>query len=172
MDVIQKFLSTTGFSMLIEDPRPLVMILISCILLYLAIRKGFEPLLLIPIAFGMLLSNLPGTEMYHASLFEGGHVHWAEFSETAGLIDYLYLGVKLGIYPSLIFLGVGAMTDFGPLIANPRSLILGAAAQLGIFIAFLGALALSAVFPAIDLACVRQLPSVSSAVRMGRQPSL
>ena len=150
MDVIQKFLSTTGFSMLIEDPRPLVMILISCILLYLAIRKGFEPLLLIPIAFGMLLSNLPGTEMYHASLFEGGHVHWAEFSETAGLIDYLYLGVKLGIYPSLIFLGVGAMTDFGPLIANPRSLILGAAAQLGIFIAFLGALALSAVFPAID----------------------
>lgn len=150
MEVIQKFLSTTGFAMLIEDPRPLVMILIACFLLYLAIKKGFEPLLLIPIAFGMLLSNLPGTEMYHAALFEGGHVHWAEFSESAGLIDYLYLGVKLGIYPSLIFLGVGAMTDFGPLIASPRSLILGAAAQIGIFVAFLGALGLSAIFPAID----------------------
>lgn len=150
MEAIQKFLSTTGFAMLIEDPRPLVMILIACFLLYLAIKKGFEPLLLIPIAFGMLLSNLPGTEMYHAALFEGGHVHWAEFSESAGLIDYLYLGVKLGIYPSLIFLGVGAMTDFGPLIASPRSLILGAAAQIGIFVAFLGALGLSAIFPAID----------------------
>ncbi len=150
MEVIQKFLSTTGFAMLIEDPKPLVMILIACFLLYLAIKKGFEPLLLIPIAFGMLLSNLPGTEMYHAALFEGGHVHWAEFSESAGLIDYLYLGVKLGIYPSLIFLGVGAMTDFGPLIASPRSLILGAAAQIGIFVAFLGALGLSAIFPAID----------------------
>lgn len=150
MEVIQKFLSTTGFAMLIEDPRPLVMILIACFLLYLAIKKGFEPLLLIPIAFGMLLSNLPGTEMYHAALFEGGHVHWAEFSESAGLIDYLYLGVKLGIYPSLIFLGVGAMTDFGPLIASPRSLILGAAAQIGIFVAFLGAFGLSAIFPAID----------------------
>lgn len=150
MDVIQKFVSTTGLAMLFEDPRPLVMIFIACLLLYLAIKKGFEPLLLIPIAFGMLLSNLPGTAMYHAELFEGGHVHWAEFSETAGLIDYLYLGVKLGIYPSLIFLGVGAMTDFGPLIASPRSLLLGAAAQLGIFVAFLGALGLSAIFPNIN----------------------
>ena len=87
MDVIQKFVSTTGLAMLFEDPRPLVMIFIACLLLYLAIKKGFEPLLLIPIAFGMLLSNLPGTAMYHAELFEGGHVHWAEFSETAGLID-------------------------------------------------------------------------------------
>ena len=76
MDVIQKFVSTTGLAMLFEDPRPLVMIFIACLLLYLAIKKGFEPLLLIPIAFGMLLSNLPGTAMYHAELFEGGHVHW------------------------------------------------------------------------------------------------
>ncbi|MBO6061094.1 MAG: sodium ion-translocating decarboxylase subunit beta, partial [Clostridia bacterium] len=109
------------------------------LLLYLAIVKKFEPMLLLPIAFGMLLTNLPGAEMYHPSLFEGGHVAWEGFSEKAGLIDYLYLGVKLGIYPCLIFLGVGAMTDFGPLIANPKSLLLGAAAQVGIFVAFIGA---------------------------------
>ena len=115
------------------------MIIIACGLLYLAIVKKFEPMLLLPIAFGMLMSNLPGAGMYHAALFEGGHVHWETFSSDAGLIDYLYLGVKLGIYPCLIFLGVGAMTDFGPLIANPKSLLLGAAAQAGIFVAFIGA---------------------------------
>ncbi|MBE5761992.1 MAG: sodium ion-translocating decarboxylase subunit beta [Clostridiales bacterium] len=118
------------------------MVIISCVLLYLAIVKKFEPLLLLPIAFGMLLTNLPGSEVYHPELFAGGHVNWGSFYETAGLIDYLYLGVKLGIYPPLIFMGVGAMTDFGPLIANPKSLLLGAAAQLGIFLTFIGAIAL------------------------------
>ncbi|MBQ3053429.1 MAG: sodium ion-translocating decarboxylase subunit beta [Clostridia bacterium] len=119
------------------------MILIACVLLYLAIVKQFEPLLLLPIAFGMLLTNLPGADMFHEELFAGGHVHWDLFNATnsvaPGLLDYLYLGVKLGIYPCLIFIGVGAMTDFGPLIANPVSLLLGAAAQIGIFATFVGA---------------------------------
>ena len=119
-----------------------VMILISFVLLYLAIVKQFEPLLLMPIAFGMLLTNLPGANLYHTELFAGGHVHWDIFVAKAGLLDYLYLGVKLGIYPCLIFLGVGAMTDFGPLIANPKSFLLGAAAQIGIFVTFLGAYAI------------------------------
>ncbi|MDR0873781.1 MAG: sodium ion-translocating decarboxylase subunit beta [Prevotellaceae bacterium] len=120
----------------------LIMLVIGCLLLYLAIVKKFEPLLLLPIAFGMLLTNLPLAGMYNADLFAGGHVHWGEFVGTAGLLDYLYLGVKLGIYPCLIFVGVGAMTDFGPLLANPKSLLLGAAAQLGIFATYLGATAL------------------------------
>ena len=142
MDTLIKFAQDTGFAMVASDPKVLIMLLISFVLLYLAIVKKFEPLLLLPIAFGMLLTNLPGAEMYHTELFEGGHVHWDIFAGagdiTPGLIDYLYLGVKLGIYPCLIFLGVGAMTDFGPLIANPKSLLLGAAAQLGIFITFFG----------------------------------
>ena len=125
------------------DWRCGIMLLISFVLLYLAIVKKFEPLLLLPIAFGMLLTNLPGADMYHADLFADGHVNWSAFSGGgAGLLDYLYLGVKLGIYPCLIFVGVGAMTDFGPLIANPKSLLLGAAAQIGIFATFIGALAL------------------------------
>jgi oxaloacetate decarboxylase beta subunit len=116
------------------------------LLLYLAIVKKFEPLLLMPIAFGMLLTNLPGAGMFHADFFANGHVHWADFGlGSAGLLDYLYLGVKLGIYPCLIFIGVGAMTDFGPLIANPKSLLLGAAAQIGIFATFIGALALGSL---------------------------
>ena len=138
-DTIQKFLSEMMFAEVITSGK-WIMILVACFLLYLAIHKQYEPLLLLPIAFGMLITNLPGAEMYHTELFEGGHVHWENFSATAGLIDYLYLGVKLGIYPPLIFLAVGAMTDFGPLIANPKSLLLGAAAQLGIFTAFFGAL--------------------------------
>ncbi|MGM9524599.1 MAG: sodium ion-translocating decarboxylase subunit beta [Faecousia sp.] len=123
------------------DWKTIIMILISFVLMYLAIGKGFEPLLLLPIAFGMLLTNLPGAGMYHAEIFEGGHINWSAFtdSKTFGLIDVLYLGVKLGIYPCLIFIGVGASTDFAPLIANPKTLLLGAAAQLGIFLAFLGA---------------------------------
>ena len=121
-----------------------VMLVISFVLLYLAIVKKFEPLLLMPIAFGMLLTNLPGAGLFHADLFAGGHVHWSDFAlgSGVGLLDYLYLGVKLGIYPCLIFIGVGAMTDFAPLIANPKSLLLGAAAQIGIFATFIGALAL------------------------------
>ncbi len=105
---------------LVQDWRCIVMLLIACVLLYLAIVKQYEPLLLLPIAFGMVLTNLPGAGMFHSELFEGGHVHWTGFDSLAGLIDYLYLGVKLGIYPCLIFVGVGAMTDFGPLIWAPR----------------------------------------------------
>ena len=143
-DVFSNFIDTTGFAYLIADPRCLIMIAISCVLLYLAIVKGFEPLLLVPIAFGMLLTNLPGANMFHPDYFlkvvDGATaINWAELGHGAGLIDYLYLGVKLGIYPSLIFMGVGAMTDFGPLIANPKSLLMGAGAQFGIFVAFIGA---------------------------------
>jgi len=141
METITNFLQQTGFSRLMDDPKVFVMMLIAFVLMYLAIKKGFEPLLLLPIAFGMLLTNLPGANMYHTEFFSGGHVHWDQVGNF-GLIDYLYLGVKLGIYPSLIFLGVGAMTDFGPLVANPKSLLLGAAAQLGIFLTYLGASAM------------------------------
>lgn len=136
------FLKGTGFAMIAKDWRILVMLLISCVLFYLAIVKQYEPLLLLPIAFGMMLTNLPGAGMYNPELFAEGHVHWAEFAHGAGLLDYLYLGVKLGIYPCLIFMGVGAMTDFGPLLANPKSLLLGAAAQFGIFATYLGSIAL------------------------------
>ena len=138
------FVGQAGFKGLMDDWRYGVMLLISFVLLYLAIVKKFEPLLLMPIAFGMLLTNLPGAGMFHAERFAGGHVHWADFAlgSGVGLLDYLFLGVKLGIYPCLIFIGVGAMTDFGPLIANPKSLLLGAAAQIGIFATFIGALAL------------------------------
>ncbi|MBP5662460.1 MAG: sodium ion-translocating decarboxylase subunit beta [Clostridia bacterium] len=121
----------------------LVMIIIACVLLYLAIGRKFEPLLLVPIATGMLLANIAGGELFNPACFKDGMVHWeyftghAESGVQAGLFDYLYLGVKLGIYPCLIFMGVGAMTDFSPLIANPKSLLLGAAAQLGIFTALL-----------------------------------
>ncbi len=146
-EAIQSFFEMTGFSMIANDPKVLIMIVISLALMYLAIVKKFEPLLLLPIAFGMLLTNLPGAEMYHRELFASGHVDWAALSDQGGLIDYLYLGIKLGIYPCLIFMGVGAGTDFGPLIANPKTLFMGAAAQLGIFIAFMGAIGLTALFP-------------------------
>ena len=122
--------------------KNLIMIAVACVLLFLAIKKQFEPLLLLPIAFGMLLTNLPGAEMFHPTLFDEGQIDWYDLYKTGGLLDFLYLGVKLGIYPCLIFVGVGAMTDFGPLIANPKSFLLGAAAQLGIFATFLGAYAL------------------------------
>ncbi len=142
---LMNFVEQSGISGIFADWRVLVMLIIACALLYLAIVKQYEPLLLLPIAFGMLLTNLPGAGMYHTELFEGGHVHWliekgtewkdgtkflsdTTFDRVGGLIDFLYLGVKLGIYPCLIFVGVGAMTDFGPLIANPKSLLLGAAA--------------------------------------------
>ncbi|MBR5680344.1 MAG: sodium ion-translocating decarboxylase subunit beta, partial [Clostridia bacterium] len=114
-------------------------------LFYLAIVKKFEPLLLLPIAFGMLLANLPGANLYHIELFiheDGSPINMQQIAEQGNLIDFLYLGVKLGIYPSLIFLGVGAMTDFSALIANPKSLLMGAGAQLGVFVAFSGAILL------------------------------
>ena len=225
MPAIINFLQQTGFYMFGQEGnwKCLIMIAVSFVLLYLAIVKGFEPLLLLPIAFGMLCTNLPGADMFHEILFAGGHVHWdlfggqpitAQFlsemlangvsadmlqpyadslmtaaqstfdpgvldnlmaqlaasgseavgtlsnqldalvtaeqylasygitlsnvTVSVGLIDVLYLGIKLGIYPCLIFMGVGAMTDFGPLIANPKSLLLGAAAQLGIFMTYVG----------------------------------
>ena len=141
LESLTDFVHQSGFGLFFVDDgwKMAVMIGIACFLLWLAIKKQFEPLLLLPIAFGMLLTNLPGAEMFHSELFAGGHVHWDIFVDKAGLIDYLYLGVKLGIYPCLIFVGVGAMTDFGPLIANPKSFLLGAAAQLGIFATFIGA---------------------------------
>ena len=142
MEAIMNFIQATGFYQIATgDWKVLIMMVIAFVLLYLAIVKKFEPLLLLPIAFGMLITNLPGAEMFHEALFEGGHVHWEMFGDgsiTIGLLDVLYLGVKLGIYPCLIFMGVGAGTDFGPLIANPKTLLLGAAAQVGIFMTFVG----------------------------------
>ena len=226
MEAILNFINDTGFVLFFQSGswKNLVMLAIACFLLYLGIGKKFEPLLMCTIAFGMLMTNLPGAGMFHEILFAGGHIHWdlmggspitaeflaqmqelgvsqnvlapyaqqllaaaqaafspealetvmAEISASAngalsafevqlqalvqaeqaaayygmelsnvtvstGLIDILYLGVKLGIYPCLIFMGVGAMTDFGPLLSNPKSLLLGAAAQLGVFVAFFGA---------------------------------
>ena len=133
----------------------IVMILISFVLFYLAIVKQYEPLLMLPIAFGMLLTNLPGTGLYHAELWNPAtnpffvettgkmSLDYGRVLHEGGLLDMLYLGVKLGIYPPLIFLGIGSMTDFGPLIANPKSFLLGAAAQGGIFFTFLGACAMN-----------------------------
>jgi len=139
LEVIGEFLTKTGYAhfirgFVIEGAwKELVMILLACLLLYLAIKKQYEPLLLVPIAFGMLLTNLGPTGLMSGPAKEGA---------VGGLLYYLYQGVKLGIYPPLIFLGIGAMTDFGPLIANPISFLLGAAAQLGIFTTFIGALLL------------------------------
>lgn len=143
-DSLADFAESTGIAGLMSTIGlgNIAMICVAFFLLYLAIKHKFEPLLLLTIAFGMLLTNLPDANLYHTSLYAGGHIHWGEFIQTAGLLDYLYLGVKLGIYPCLIFVGVGAMTDFGPLIANPKSFLLGAAAQIGIFLTFIGAYAL------------------------------
>ncbi len=151
----------SGFEQVVAVIGTPLMIIIACVLLYLAIVKEFEPLLLLPIAFGMLLSNLPmfsgsGAIMMHPEFFTDpqylvdGHLDMQRIFAEGGLLDMLYLGVKLGIYPPLIFLGIGCMTDFGPLIANPKSILLGAAAQLGVFTTFLGALALGAIVPGIN----------------------
>ena len=236
LQTLKSLANESGLSLFIQSPLTLVMVGIACVLIYLAIVKKFEPLLLLPIAFGMLLTNLLGAEVYHEELFAGGHANWSLFGGailvdskdllnlgemtvnnagmilnsagtaigqitsnfsvgatlntlgqliaedgvtvlaetvpviingagafisdgtvfsatgialatagrtiTPGLLDYLYLGVKLGIYPCLIFIGVGAGTDFGPLIANPKTLLMGAAAQLGIFLTFIGAVLL------------------------------
>ncbi|MGN0691594.1 MAG: sodium ion-translocating decarboxylase subunit beta, partial [Oscillospiraceae bacterium] len=116
-----------------------VMILISFVFMYLAIKKQFEPLLLLPIAFGMLLTNLPNSGMYHPELFVGEDISLGKIFKEGGLLDVFYIGVKFEIFPPLIFLGIGCMTDFAPLIANPKSFLLGAAAQGGIFFTFVGA---------------------------------
>ncbi len=184
MEALLNFLQQTGFYQLFVTDggwKNLIMIVIACVLAYLAIGKKFEPLLLLPISIGMLLTNLPGAEVFHEVFFAGGHINWELFggapidqsmidaliaggmdatdhnilfltenigkSLSVGLIDILYLGVKLGIYPCLIFIGVGAMTDFGPLIANPKSLLLGAAAQVGIFATYAAAVLLGFTGP-------------------------
>ena len=144
MGDILEFFEQMGFmNMTIQQG---IMLLLSFFLLYLAIKKQYEPLLLLPIAFGMLLTNLPGAGMYHSELWTAfldanspAYHSYGTIMREGGLLDILYIGVKAGVYPCLIFMGVGAMTDFGPLIANPKSLLLGAAAQLGIFLTFLAA---------------------------------
>ena len=133
---LQKILAESGFAAFADDPRNLVMILIACLLLYLGIGKKFEPLLLVPIAFGVLLSNFPLTGLLMEPTVVDG------VTKSPGFLWVIYQGVQHAIYPSIIFMGIGAMTDFGPLIARPSSLLLGAAAQFGIFSAFLLALAL------------------------------
>ncbi len=145
VETLQGILNNSGFLSMTWQQG--VMILVSFVLLYLAIAKKFEPLLLLPIAFGMFLANIPLSGLYHPELFSGTNIDYGAVLHDGGLIDILYLGVKLGIYPPLIFLGVGAMTDFGPLIANPKSFLLGAAAQFGIFVTFIGAMALGTYFP-------------------------
>lgn len=157
MEAIVNFLTSTGFYQFFQGDnwKCAVMIVIACVLLYLGIVKKFEPLLLCGIAFGCLLTNLSyfvgqgANALYHPELWEAfldetsPYYHsYGHIMSNAGLLDFFYIGVKAGIYPSLIFLGVGAMTDFGPLLANPKSLLLGAAAQLGVFLAFFGAVLL------------------------------
>ena len=152
MESLLTLWKSTGLYKLIDGPtdvliKTLVMYVIVGVLVYLAIRKQFEPLLLLPIAVGMFLTNLPGTELFHMDLFinmdnPNAKVVIQEVFNKGGLIDILYLGVKFGIYPCLIFIGIGAMTDFSPLISNPKSVFLGGAAQLGVFVAFAGALLL------------------------------
>ena len=144
-----KFIGNTGLTNMLAGSdvawwKTVLMIVIACVLLYLAIVKKFEPLLLLPIAFGMLLANLPLGGVMHPDLFLGKDIDYGKVLHEGGLLDILYLGVKLGIYPPLIFLGIGCMTDFAPLIANPKSILLGAAAQLGVFITFMGAILLGA----------------------------
>ena len=150
LDSIKEFLFSTGVYRLfylesgVEGQyvfnenwwQPVVMLALSCLLIYLAIGKQFEPLLLLPIAVGMLLTNLPGADMFHLELFIADEIDYLKVLHDGGLLDLLYIGVKLGIYPCLIFIGIGAMTDFSPLISNPKSLLIGAGAQLGVFVAF------------------------------------
>ncbi len=167
LESFANFLQNTGFYALlssggVDAVKTIIMICIACVLLYLAIVKKFEPLLLLPIAFGMLLSNLPMIKdssaiMMHTEFFtdpqymtDGKYINVGYICQHGGLLDLLYLGVKLGIYPPLIFVGIGCMTDFGPLIANPKSILLGAAAQFGVFFTFVGALVLSALVPSIS----------------------
>ncbi len=166
LESFSSFLSNTGVAALFQSGasdaiKIIIMLAVACVLLYLAIVKQFEPLLLLPIAFGMLLTNLPMIKdssaiMMHTEFFtdpaymiDGKYIDVGHICRHGGLLDLLYLGVKLGIYPPLIFLGIGCMTDFGPLIANPKSILLGAAAQFGVFFTFIGALVISALVPSI-----------------------
>ena len=159
---ILNFLETTGVAKLFETDgwwKTLVMIGLSFVLIYFAIVKKYEPLLLLPIAIGMLLTNLPGAGLFHLEMWidESGTMKVAESIKMVlnkgGFLDLLYIGVKLGIYPCIIFMGIGAMTDFSPLISNPKSLLIGAGAQFGVFVAFSGAL-ISGVFSLAEAASI------------------
>ena len=148
-EVIASIFSNSGYAYFFQGDgyKNLIMIIVAFVFLYLGIKRGFEPLLMVPIAFGMLLANIPGANLavqYHdlAGFFDLLKGRGEFVGATPGLMDFLYFGVKAGIYPPLIFLGIGAMTDFSPLIANPKSFILGAAAQFGIFFTYLGAIVL------------------------------
>lgn len=150
VDILANLWNDSGFALLFSDWRSLAMIVVGCVLLYLGIVKKFEPLLLVGIAFGTILTNLPGAGLYHPELWDAfiaGDIGYGEILHSGGLLDILYIGVKSGVYPSLIFLGVGAMTDFGPLLANPKSLLLGSAAQLGVYCAFILAILLGFTGP-------------------------
>ncbi len=159
LEVLTKLWNSSGFAKLSAGFmdggwQNLVMIIIACVLLYLAIVKKFEPLLLCGIAFGCLLTNLPGAGLYNQGLWDNFmnpespvYHSYGEIMRNGGLLDIFYIGVKTGLYPCLIFMGVGAMTDFGPLLSNPKSLLLGAAAQLGVFAALFGAVALGFTGP-------------------------
>ena len=156
LDSIINFLNSTGVAKLLESEgwwKNLLMIAVAGVLVYLAIVKKFEPLLLLPIAIGMLLTNLPGSTLFHLDFFIQSEINYGQILHDGGFLDLLYLGVKLGIYPSLIFIGIGAMTDFSPLISNPKSLIIGAGAQLGVFVAFSFAL-LSGFFSPEEAAAI------------------
>ena len=163
-ETLMKLVNDSGFSGFFADGgwKSLIMIAVACVLLYLGIVKKFEPLLLVGIAFGCLLTNLPGAGLYNAELWDSyiegtpfvtsageviEHIAFTDIIHNGGLLDIFYIGVKAGLYPSLIFMGVGAMTDFGPLIADPKSLLLGAAAQLGVFLAFFGAICIGFTGP-------------------------
>lgn len=143
---VQTFLGDTGVAQLFANGpegaiKTLIMIAIAGVLIYLAIGKGFEPLLLLPIAIGMLLTNIPGVDLFHSEWYmTEGTIDYLHILNKGELLDILYIGVKTGLYPCLIFIGIGAMTDFAPLISNPKSLLIGAGAQFGVFVAFSGAI--------------------------------
>ena len=150
--IINNFINVGGVGLEILGPgaQNLIMIIVACVLLYLGIGKKFEPLLMCGIAFGCLLTNLPGADLYDPKLWEqfmNHEIGYGTIMLEGGLLDIFYIGVKSGLYPCLIFMGVGAMTDFGPLLSNPKSLLLGAAAQMGVFAAFFGAIALNLISP-------------------------
>ena len=162
MGIIESFgklLAESGFAAL--SWREVVMLIVACVLLYLAIEKKFEPLLLLPIAFGMLLANLPEAGLMYDATADGGA--WYQ----SGIIRIMYSGVKSSLFPCLIFMCIGAMTDFGPLIANPISLLLGAAAQLGIFVTFFGARAIGALPFAEELGIAFQEVEAASIAIIG-----
>ena len=146
-------LASAGWSFNVSCWQTLVMFAIVGVLIYLAIVRKFEPLLLLPIAVGMLLTNLPGAGMFHLDFFIAEEIDYGQILHDGGFLDLLYLGVKLGIYPCLIFVGIGAMTDFSPLISNPKSLLIGAGAQLGVFVAFSLAI-LSGAFGPMEAAAI------------------